>query len=417
MRILFVTPNSSGTGEAVSALHMGIQLGRSNHDVRYFADPFTSQVLRSSFAGAIDELSDDPGETRARWHGLLRSYKPEVVVFADYPLLFLSRRGRALVEGEAAQTLASLDAHLVTLDHLGMAQRPMMLPAGPPHLEPLPQFLPAVPQRMKILLPCPLHSPAPVPGRNGVPFRYWDPPFGLTPQRREEVRRQFLNDNDEWLIFHSVPTWAQEFCRRHRLPNYSKLTRVLEVLFHELPRPSTIVSVNGGSLLTPSAAPGLRVVNLGRLSQNEYDELLFASDLMITDNRISASLGKAVCGLVPCAALRNSYRLPELLERSDAHVRALLLEMERARLGSIFPFEVFPIWSREDLDALRVFDANPLAECMIQLEIYGGAEARSTMQELLTSRSRRQVLRNRQSAYVSLLLGLPDPGEALESML
>jgi hypothetical protein len=411
VKILFVAPNRSGSGEALTALQMGRELRRTGHDVRYLASRFTSPFLKTLFRGEVDELSGEAREERRLWQRLVLRFAPQVVVFADYPLLLLSSEGRDLAANDSLK-LDDLDAEVVTLDHLGMAQGPLTLPFGPPHLDLLPQHLPAMPARMKVLLPCPVQSPEPVPGRRGMPFR-WDQLLRLPRERRRTMRERFAEGPDGLLVFHSVPAWAQELCRRHGLPNYRYLTRLFETYFGDLQRPVTVVSVNHDSLLAPSTAPELRIINVGRLKPDEYQDLLLASDLMITDNRVSVSLGRAVCGLIPCAVLRNSYRLLELLEWADRRVRRLLLEMENQRLGSVFPFEVFPIWSREDLDALRLFVGNPLAECVAALEIYGGDETRRALEALLTDPTRREELRSRQSDYVSSLSCLPGTEEAL----
>ena len=158
-------------------------------------------------------------------------------------------------------------------------------------------------------------------------------------------------------------------------------------------------------------------MNLAELAPAEYEQLLLASDLMITDNRISVSLGKAVCAEQPCVALRNSFRLATLLERADRSLRRILLEMEAERLGAVFPYEVFPIWSRRDLETLGVFDANPVADSMVLLEIYGGSETRRRLWKAMTDAAFRDALRSRQRRLVELVKRLPSPEEALLSLL
>jgi len=409
---------------------MGQELRRAGWRVRFLASAFTSGFLLASAggnAGEVDVLSGDPHEDRRRRRSLLADFRPRFVVFADYPLLYLSTQGRALLDekGLALGDLRDLDdigAEPVTLDHLGMAQGPMMLHFGPPHLEPFGEHLPAMPERMKILLPCPVQSPQPPSGVRGVPFRYWPLPLERSVARRSAIRRRFAEGEDGLLVFHSVPSWAQELCRRHALPQYDYLTGVLETYFEEIGRPVTLLSVNHGSLLTASSAPWLRVVNLCRLSPREYQELLFASDLMLTDNGVSVSLGKAVCGLVPCAVLRNSHRLLALLDSlspldvGEQRLRQILLDMEGQRPGAVFPFEAFPIWNREDLEALRLFDGNPLTGCVATLELYGGEETRQALRSLLIDPARREELQSRQLEYVAALRALPDPEAALRAL-
>jgi hypothetical protein len=417
MKVLFVTPNSFGSGEAITAMQIGRQLEKSGHDVRFFSEQFPAQFLAERFAGKVDELSEDPTEAGINWRARLRGFHPDAVVFADYPLLYLSRHGQALLEDENWKALEALGTQLYTLDHLGMSCGPMKLAFGPPHLELSKAHLSALPPEMKVLRPCPINHPAPASTHNGVPFRSWDLPFTLTDARSHEVRSRFLKDGEELLIFHSVPAWAVEFCRRHRITIYSYLTRLFEVYLAGLGRAVTIVSVNGGSLLQPSSVSWLRVLNLSHLKSSEYDEILLASDLVITDNCISNSMGKAVCGLVPCVALHNSYRLPQIVERDDADVRNIVLEMERDLAGSVFPFEVFPIWTAEDINALGIFRENPMTQSMRQVEIFGGSETRTGLAEVLASSSCREELRAHQQVYVSLLRSLPTGEEALVSIL
>jgi hypothetical protein len=416
MKILFVTPNTAGSGEAITARHMGTDLAKSGHDVRYFADPFTARFLEDPGRGPVIEASE-PGETQARWIGVLRELRPHCVIFADYPLLRLSRRWRVLLQPDCREALDASRARVVTLDHLGMAQGPLTLSFGPPHLELALEHLPAVPAGMNVLLPCPLQSPTPDRSMRGAPFRCWDVPLRLAGERREDVRRRYLGRSGELLVFHTVSSWAVAFCRRHGLPQYRYYTRLFEQLFAPTGRPVTVASVNGGSLLSPSSIPAVRIVNLGHLGAPAYDELLLAADLVISDNRISVTLGKAVSGLVPCAALRNSYSLLEIVDRACSVVADLVLEMDRERPGSVFPFEVFPIWSKADLDTLGVFRNNLLDRCLAALELYGGEETLVEVERLLTDPAASDALRQVQQEYLAALARLPTGEEALMELL
>jgi hypothetical protein len=416
VRILFVTPNASGSGEAITAARMAQPLARRGHDVRFFAHPFVLPFLAALPANLIAPFAEDAVETAARWQRLLQEFRPHAAVFADYPLLLLSPNGRAILEPRNWDLLDDLDATLVTLDHLGLSQGPFTLPFGPPHLELVPQEFPAPPARMKILLPCPIQSPAPNARMRGDRFRYWQVPLAIGAEARQAVRNRFLRSRDEAIVFHSIPSWALEFCRRHSLPNHAYWTRIFASLFRDPPRPVTIVSVNNGSLLGASPVPGVRAINVGSLTPEEYDQLLLSSDLMLSDNGISVSLGKAVCGLVPCVALRNSDRLLRIVERGG-DAAAIALDMEHERAGSVFPFEVFPIWSRADVETLGVFAGNSLVDCVVTCELFGGDASRQTIRELLEDDDRRRQLQSRQASYIDAVGRLPTAHEALLAAL
>jgi hypothetical protein len=414
MRLLFVAPNPLGSGEALTALAMAHRLAPHGHEIRFVGSPLALRLLGGAFPG--DELSDDAGGDR-RWRARLVDFRPDAIVFADYPLLWLHGAGRRLLAPENWSPIESLSPRLMTLDHLGMAAGPMTLPFGPPHLEPVPAYLPALPAGMTVLRPCPPWSAecsAPI---DAIAFRCWDVPLTVPAGRRQAIRERFTRSPDEQLVSHAVAGWAVEFCRRHGLPHYARFTSVLEHLFSAVPAPITVLSVNGGGLLAPSSSSRLRVVNLGQLGPRDYDDLLLASDLMITDNCISVSLAKAACGLVPCVALRNSFRLQQLVDHEDAGVRAIVLGMEGERLGSVFPFEVFPIWSREDVDRLGVFSGNPLRKAFVMVEMYGGAGTRQTIADLLSDTGARDALRRSQAAWVASLRRLPPAEEAMAAVL
>lgn len=413
MRILFVTPNSKGSGEAITALHIAEELTAGGESVRFLSSEFTARFLGESFADRVVSLTEEAGQNRSAWDGLVRDFEPDAVVFADYPLLFSSPWGRELAASDWAAELERLDVPLFTLDHLGMAQGPMTLHFGPPHLSPFTQHFPGLPRSMRVLLPSPLQEPSRVEGRVGAAFRCWQVPLGIGEERRRRVRRRYLDDDHDRLVFHSVPSWALEFARAHGLPHYQALSQLFEEYLASSERPVTLVSVNDGSLLPPSSRPGLRIANRSSLSKPEYEELLFASDLMITDNRVSVSLGKAACALVPCVALRNSFRLIELHERAEGRLRQILLDMEATRLGSVFPFEVFPIWTLADVETMGVFRQNSLASAHRVLELFGGEETGAAIRALLFDDDASESLRSQQRRYVETVRRLPSAGELL----
>ena len=409
MTFLFVAPNPLGSGEALTALDMAVQVAASGHDVRFAGSPLTARLVAHALPCTV--LDEDPAPAARAWTHAVAA-RPDVIVFADYPLLALNPAGRAILE---MLTASPPHARLVTLDHLGMARGPRLLPFGPPHLEPVPAVLPPLPAGMTTLLPCPLRSPVVSTPQDGIRFRSVDVSPRSSAAVSREVRSRFDLGDDDHLVFHSAPGWAVEFCRRHGLTYYDHFVQLLERLFGAVRAPITLVSVNGGDLLRSSTSPRLRVRNLTMLSPAEYDALLFASDLFLTDNRISVSLARAACGLIPAVALRNSARLPELLEAAGA-VRDIALAMESERLGSVFPFDVFPIWSAADLAALGVFADNPLADAIVTLELFSTDTDAARLAELLEDDAARGALRMRQREYVEQLHRLPSAADALLSI-
>jgi hypothetical protein len=413
MRALFVTPSDSSSGEAVTALHAAESVAAEGGRVGVLASPFTARFFAAGFAESTAVLGDGLEDNRRLWERCCADLRPEAVVFADYPLLFTGRLPPRLADDRWVGALGEVDAALLTFDHLGYAQRPRTLVFGPPHLVVHARTLPALPDRMLVLLPCPMHEPGPVAGRRGTPFRCWRPPLGLAPERRREVRRRWLDGPDDLLVFHAVPAWAWELAERLELPFYRFFTRVLEHHLGGLGRPVTVVSVNRGDLLPPSRHAWLTVRNLSGLPRDDYEELLFAADLMLTDNGISSTLGKAISAGVPCAVLRNSRRLGELAAGAAGPLGEVVQAMERERLGSVFPYQAFPAFGPAEVDELGLFQDNGASGAFETLEIFDGTATPRRLAALAADPEARRPLRARQRTYSARVAALPDAAAAL----
>jgi hypothetical protein len=408
-------PMTISSGEALTASEMARTIAARGDSVRVLASAFIRKLLAPDLTAEIDELSDEDGAAnQALWESTVDRWRPEVIVFADYPLLFFRSGVVPLAtRGRWARSLDALDASIVTLDHLGYAQRSLELFFGPAHLSLQAESLPSIPHTMRVLLPCPLNQPFPPSGRSGMPFRWLAAPPYLEPEQRTETRRRYLGTESQWLVFHSVPTWALRFTRAYGLPYYRFLPEILDQYFGRLPKPVTVISVNDGELLQQPRRARTRFINLSSLAAPEYERLLLSADLLIGENAVSMTLARAVAGLIPSVVFRNSFRLPNLLMTSRGPLRDLLLAMERASLGSVFPFEVFPIWSRHEVELLGLFFQNAVSRCLLRLEIFGGERTGQMLRLLLSDASIRACLRRRQESYMQHLQTLPDSYEAL----
>jgi hypothetical protein len=311
----------------------------------------------------------------------------------------------------------ALDTCLVTLDHFGFAQGEMAMFFGPPHRSAEYHRFDAIPERMKIMLPCPMHEPHPVPGRKGRPFRYWDVPLTIAREERAAMRRRHLRDPDELLIFHTVSNWAWKTEQSLGHHFYANLSELLTLYLSEIDRRVTVLSLNSGALLAPSSHPRISIVNLGTVSPPEMDRLLFSADLVLTENQVSISLGKAVCGLQTAAAFRNGFGILELLDRANGRLRELVLAIENPRPGSIYPFEVYPTGMRDLLEQIVLYRDSSLPAAFERLEIFGGEETGRALANLLADERTRAELGARQRVYVDRLAALPRGAAVLAELV
>jgi hypothetical protein len=418
MRVLFVTPIENGSGETVTAVHMGKDLQREGHEVLYLASQFARKFIEPVLPDLSIELAPNGSCNLDLWCRTIEDFCPEAVVFADYPFMFLPF-GVAPLAKEAGwpEALRQYNGCLITLDHFGFAQQEMGVYFGPAHLTPFQYHrFPAIPERMEILLPCPMHEPRKIPGRRGHTFRYWAAPLSVSSEVRSETFRRYGADENGSLILHTVPNWAWQAAEIMQIPLYEYLPELLDRYLGDLPKPVTIVSVNNGELLDPSRAPRLHIINLPPLSISDFEALLFGADLMMTENRISISLGKAVCGFQLCAALVNRQSTLDLALSPDSRVRRVVSAMEGRRLASVYPFEVFPCGMAELLRQIVLYRENSLTSAFCDLEIFGGESTSMLFRRLLTDETLRAQLRASQEFYVGNLARLPGAAQMITTL-
>lgn len=416
MKVLLVTPTLSG--ETITAVHVAEKLLDKGHRVAFVASTDVRPLLPQSFVENVFELTADVDDNLRLWSQVLEIFVPDTVIFADYPIVVSPASSSPLgIHKERLAELQRLQICLVTLDHFGFGQCEEELTIGPRHLSSQHVTFPAVPDGMHIMLPCPMHHPGPSEGRRGDPFRYWDPPLGLPGGQRRDVRKRYLNSEDDLLIMHSVPTWAWKMAVALKLPFYRFLPEVFAYYFGGVGKPVTLVSVNNGSLLPQPSDGSFKVVNLAPMAITAFEQLLFSADLVITENKASIAMGKAICALQPAAALRNRFEFAELGDRMPSRVQECVLAMERERPGAVFPFEIFPTDMTGELDKLCLYRRNALVPAFEELEIFGGEDTRERFARLLTDRDTQHSLRTRQRVYVEMLQRTDDAVDLLERYL
>jgi hypothetical protein len=406
VRILFVTPHTLSSGEAVTALHAAEQAMKRGATASFLASPRTAGFLAQCKLESLVELTPDRATNRCLFDSLLADFHPDVVAFADYGILAEERGALPLVDDAWPAFLDRLDAALVTFDHLGLEQPACKLPRG--------QI--AHPSRMRVLLPCPLHEPRAVPGRVGIPFRSFEPPV-LTETERCEARAAVGSPPGGLLLFHAAASWALKMAQGRQSSLYARLPAILEDYFGWLPAPVTLVSVNDGGLLPDAPRGTVRVVNLPPLPVERYETLMASSDLVLTENCFSVAVGKAACADVPAIAWRNRFDLPALLCRLRSETPGSILQLVLNEPQSIQPWLTFPGWPLELERELRVFQDNSLAGAFTRLELFGGEETAEEIRHLMLDSGTAQRLRELRRSYAESVSRLPDFSEALNQAL
>jgi hypothetical protein len=180
--------------------------------------------------------------------------------------------------------------------------------------------------------------------------------------------------------------------------------------------------------------PALRIHNIANLPPSDFEQLVLATDLVMTDNEIGYTLCMTI-GRVPAAVLVNSYNGQELLEtlEDDGPVRRVVSALESERPGSIYPFKIFPIPAgpsefadepdpadddaRADIGPNVVRLGRMQSSPFTRVEIYGGDRTRRQLQRLLCDRRHRGHLRRLDQGYIEALNRLQQGVPLLEQLM
>ncbi len=407
MRTLFVTPHRLSSGEAITALHAANRLAGAGHATHFIASERSARFISRHRRHGITALMSDRAANQRKFLKCLLEFRPDVLVFADFAVLDPRCGGEPLLDQDWLARLDQVDAVLATFDHLGIEQKNANAGESRSSL-----YSPQRPERMEVLLPCPMHDPDRLPGRVGIPFRYWQPPQ-LSPQQVESVRARYGVGSRDRLIFHSVSPWARQSAAERHNPLYQFLPRILSEYLGELGEGVTLVSVNDGELLPDLASGELSIVNISSLPPNEYEALIVSADLILTENCYSVTLGKAVCAGIPVVAWHNPYDLRSLLGQLEGPSTASVAEFILRSPGAITPWIAFPMWPPELRDHMRVFENNRISRCFEHLSLFAGEASARVLQSALVGSEYRSRIRAEQHAYNERVEALPDACQVL----
>src|SRR5882672_2638951 len=190
LRILFVTPTFMATGETATTLALAESVAAEGHDVWFLASPPAAQIVRPKFPDRVREMGQEIKSNQVLWRRTVADLRPEVVIFSELrSLLFLRMNKQCpLADLPWLKELDALDAVLIAIDHIGstLAVEDMMAKT---EKHPLGRLVVArwkpILERMSSLLACPLHEPAPVAGRRGVPYRSMALPLTIDTEERD----------------------------------------------------------------------------------------------------------------------------------------------------------------------------------------------------------------------------------------
>ncbi len=432
MRAIFLCAPSRAFGEINTLMPLARDIVTRGGDVWFLASPLAATIARTEFEPQTFAMNGDRAHNRIVLARMLRKFNPDLLVFADfYEIIRPQRKAECpLIDADLLEiledfrgvlTFVDFIAHAPALREIGECPACARLFGG----RALIRFL----SRLFVVLPCPLNDPDPTEDQCGIPYRWIDLPRRLSSAARARMRARFLSDPDDYLVLRTGSTWQSKLAERLGVGLYQHLGSLLAFYLGGLPRPVTLVSVSSAhQLKLPEPVRGFRICNIPNLSPQDFEQLVLAADLVLTDNEIAHTLCRTI-GRVPGVVLVNSYEADELLDTIDAEpVRRVVGALERQNPGSVYPYKVFPIRAhREELEGWNDNDPSGEQPSMIRLgrmrsspftraEIYGGEETREQLRRILCDRRQRRMLAREDASYIARVNALQDGASVLNSL-
>lgn len=398
LKLLILAPGRTSRGDAAIAADLARQLPRKRVRVGFLSAAGSVPQLHDLGMPALPLDGETPAANVAVLDRVMRSFRPDAVVAAD---AFAVEESRAWSGLTVEWLRERYDCPVGSIDRLGWQSAGYTADFYGGAKVALPPLLDGLDL---VIRPCPPHSPVPVTagGARVVPAPlHLGGLGGLRPPELDDAPRT----GDRPVVFVVNSEWE------HRNPRRSvavarlidSLPRILHSQLAALNRPLQVVHVGPRPWRFPLAEQ-IEYRHFLKMPYAMFHARLAATDLFLTTNTLSSTLGRAVLAGVPSLVLQNGTTLPE-----QAHPD--WLRSAAPQLGTAYPFRVAPLGWHDVLTPLLT--DNPYRDCFAGAEIFDRDAVSRQLTTLFDGGPERQGLLERQAAFRDQLAALPQPLDAL----
>ena len=396
--MLFTIPGQLGSGEIVNAVIVAEQLEKKGVECTFVASPYAEHFLK----GKNFDYFIFGNDKRKNMHHIKKMIETgfDVTVIADYYLFFVDKQ---LPKFLWIGFLEDMDVTTITFDSLGLGRE---FPANSyvisPELFPPRKYniLYRIPPFVEALIyPCPPFSESG--GSSDIHCgRLYEEDFTGVTHDKSRIRQELGIPEEVKVLFHPIPKWSLATQETRSMKYYPLLGDIITLQLSKLDIQAQIVCINPSDIPVYHSTHNVSVQELEFIPYDLFMKYLLCADLLITDNILSATLGKAVLNRVPALLLGNlhSYGTASTLDAVDADVSSFIQNrMGNAVLPSL------PFWSAfKDSYAAR-----DIQETFLQEELLNTHGIFTALKTILTDPHTRSTLRENQDEYIRKIQSLP----------
>ncbi len=407
-KAFIIAPAYLGTGETVNAIVVAEQLREKKVECTFIASPYGANFVKDKhFDCFVYTVNKEKNIKIVK--DMIKKENPDLIVVADYYLFYLSRELPAYMW---VGFLEDMDVTTITFDSIGLGREfPSYSYVVIPELFPPPRH--TIRYRVPPFVEAIIYPSPPFSDSGSAPDehcgRLYTEDYTTLQHNKKKIREELGIQEDVKLVFHPVPKWSLSTLGATCPLYHSLMTDIIGLYLSWLDARIKVVCVN------PSQQP---LYTRGTIQVEEFEFLpfdlfmqyLFSSDLMITDNLLSATMGKAILNRIPVLLLGNSYSAKEVFSL-DIEPDVLSLTREYVEKGARIP--LLPFWTTFK----ESYATRDIQNTFMQEELFNAREVYQIMKDILTDVTTQQELRQRQDEYIQKIQALPSMADIVMSFL
>lgn len=395
MKVLFIICPSLGIGEAYTADRLSEQLVNVGWKVY-----FLGTEIVTLFEGVKNEntwvLSEDNKENYNLLNEIVSSVSPDLFIFTDYNMYIKNSFINFSFE---FNWLDEFNIPCMVIDTVGNCQNEVLSSLYENEGLILPKWVDAV------LRPVPPHDPVDSENKRLIHFSVFTEFEEQNVETKQKIKQDFKVEQDKKLVVLPLGHWINLVAGtvEHRL--YKYMLRIFVNYLCDLEYDIELVILGDKSCGSSNYKNVYVRTDLAEISFSKAEELISISDLMITTNRFSSSLGRAARYKVPTISFINSTdivvsqgRIMTDLNFEISPYINRILQLVTGRNGKVKKFAMFPEYDTGIIN--EFYSKNPrFAEIVPTCEIFDKDTTVTVLKSLLSED--RHKLTEKQSNFMN----------------
>ncbi|WP_283591912.1 DUF6365 family protein [Clostridium butanoliproducens] len=410
IKILILVLSELSSGELTIGYEFGSRLSKDKYCVKYIIPEKFINYLKDKNQSYISlNINDGALINKNKVDQFIKKYKPDFMLISD---VFTNEYSR-IWSGISMKMLKNYNIPLIGVDEYQYLSTNYTPDYYGGIFEKLP---PLLNECNYILRDCPINVNRIDQDKNIKCFSLYNQNLKLTETKKLSVReRLHINSNDK-LIFYASSSW--ETINYNRIPSlgvfFKWIPKILQNYLNDLENKIALIHV-GPNPWNEDQCKNFKYIHFNNLKPSDYDDYLLSSDLFITTNVVSVTLTKAVYGNVPSIVLQNYKYIDFKKLQLALQKRPEWYKKMAKELKCVFPFRAgFFGWYKLLEEVLK---DNEYTNTFEVVQLFKYDEVITKLNTYLFNENEIHDLQERQSCYVTKILGLPSPEMIIDELV